>query len=42
MILKELLNREGYKVVMTREKNQVTLSNRERAEIGNASRQIFQ
>ncbi|ABG86319.1 N-acetylmuramoyl-L-alanine amidase [Clostridium perfringens] len=38
MILKELLNREGYKVVMTREKNQVTLSNRERAEIGNASK----
>lgn len=38
MILKELLNREGYKVVMTREKNQVTLSNRERAEIGNTSK----
>ncbi|EGT3615012.1 N-acetylmuramoyl-L-alanine amidase [Clostridium perfringens] len=38
MILKELLNKEGYNVVMTREKNDVSLSNRERAEIGNASK----
>ena len=41
MILKELLNREGYKVVMTREKNQVTLSNRERAEIGKRGASIL-
>ncbi|ELC8441269.1 N-acetylmuramoyl-L-alanine amidase [Clostridium perfringens] len=38
MILKELLNKEGYNVVMTREKNEVSLSNRERAEISNNSK----
>lgn len=38
MILKELLHNEGYNVIMTREKNEVSLSNRERAEIGNKSK----
>ncbi len=35
MMLKSFLEKEGYKVVMTRENNKVSLSNRERAEISN-------
>lgn len=35
MMLKSLLEKEGYNVVMTRDKNKVSLSNRERADIAN-------
>lgn len=38
MILKKLLEDKGYKVIMTREDNDVSLSNRERAEIANNSK----
>jgi len=35
MILKELLEAKGYKVVMTREKNDINISNSERAQVAN-------
>lgn len=38
MILKNVLEKEGYKVIMTREKNEVSLSNRDRADICNKSK----
>lgn len=38
MILKTLLEREDYKVIMTREQNEVSLSNRDRADISNKAK----